>query len=101
MSSGLWLVIPEKNVLTATNYAKNHSFRSKIEREIRKSTNLSSFLNVIKQIVSSANADFAWISVATILIYLAVFSLKAVIEVKDVKDQNNLKENNNPETISS
>ena len=77
---------------------KNYSFWSKIEWEIRKSTNLSSFLNVIKQVVSSAKADFACISVATILIYLAFFSLKAVIEVRD---QNKLKENINPETISS
>ena len=67
-------------------------------RKSNKRKRLISFLNVIKQDLSSASADFGWISVANILIYLAFLSLKALNEVKD---QNKIKENTNPETINA
>ena len=41
---------------------------------------------MIKQILSSANADFAWISFADTGIYLVLYSVKTV---NQVNDQNN------------
>ena len=73
-------------------------FGQKLNEEIEKAQKINSFLNAIKQDLFSANADSAWRSVANILIYLAFLSLQAVSEVKD---QNKMKENSNPEVIKA